>query len=178
MAADKARLVVMSAGEAKLSPGMTLSSATSDLVLSSRSDLSLDAVKLLVSQEATVQGMRDVSLQNVDFGANAKATVGAARNLNVDGMTFSRPPASVLMEATTLRLSNGIFTALTIRLNSLKGPIDGKYPNFDGHPGCSAGRAGELHPKRLLGGQPDQYPPGLRPVRREPEDRADRTTLS
>ena len=130
-AADKARLVVMSAGEAKFSPGMTLSSATSDLVLSSRSDLSLDAVKLLVSQEATVQGMRDVSLQNVDFGANAKATVRAARNLNVDGMTFSRPPASVLMEATTLRLSNVNFPATsTIRLNSLKGPIDGKYPNF------------------------------------------------
>ena len=130
-AADKARLVVMSAGEAKLYPGMTLSSATSDLVLSSRSDLSLDAVKLLVSQEATVQGMRDVSLQNVDFGANAKATVRAARNLNVDGMTFSRPPASVLMEATTLRLSNVNFPATsTIRLNSLKGPIDGKYPNF------------------------------------------------
>ena len=78
-----------------------------------------------------MQGMRDVSLQNVDFGANAKATVRAARNLNVDGMTFSRPPASVLMEATTLRLSNVNFPATsTIRLNSLKGPIDGKYPNF------------------------------------------------
>ena len=46
-------------------------------------------------------------------------------------MTFSRPPASVLMEATTLRLSNVNFPATsTIRLNSLKGPIDGKYPNF------------------------------------------------
>ena len=39
---DGARLVVMSAGKTKLVPGMTLKSATGDLVLSSRSDLSLN----------------------------------------------------------------------------------------------------------------------------------------
>jgi hypothetical protein len=35
------------------------------------------------------------------------------------------------MEATTVRLSNVNFPASSmVRLNSLKGPIDGKYPNF------------------------------------------------
>ena len=35
------------------------------------------------------------------------------------------------MEATTIRLSNVNFPVNSaIRLNSLKGPIDGKYPNF------------------------------------------------
>ena len=59
------------------------------------------------------------------------ATVKAARNLNVDGLTFSRGVSNILMEATTIRLSNVDFPAASaVRLNSLKGPIDGRYPNF------------------------------------------------
>ena len=59
------------------------------------------------------------------------ATIKAARNLNVDGLTFSRSVSSILMEATTIRLSNVNFPAASaVRLNSLHGPIDGKYPNF------------------------------------------------
>ena len=38
---------------------------------------------------------------------------------------------SILMEATTIRLSNVNFPLNSaVRLNSLKGPLDGKYPNF------------------------------------------------
>ena len=59
------------------------------------------------------------------------ATIKATRNLNVDGLIFSRGVSNVLMEATTVRLSNVNFPgASMIKLNSLKGPIDGKYPNF------------------------------------------------
>ena len=37
------------------------------------------------------------------------------------------------MEATTIRLSNVNFPLNSaVRLNSLKGPLDGKYPNFGG----------------------------------------------
>ena len=121
----------MSAGEASFAQGMSLGSATSDLVLSSRRDITMDGVKLEVSQEAIIRGMRDVSLNNVQVGADAVATIKANRNLNVDGLTFSRGVSSILMEATTVRLSNVNFPINSaVRLNSLKGPLDGKYPNF------------------------------------------------
>ena len=128
---NAARLVVMSAGDASFAQGMSLGSATSDLVLSSRRDITMDGVKLEVSQEAIIRGMRDVSLNNVQVGADAMATIKANRNLNVDGLTFSRGVSSILMEATTVRLSNVNFPINSaVRLNSLKGPLDGKYPNF------------------------------------------------
>jgi hypothetical protein len=128
---DAARLVVMSAGEMNLASGMTLKSATGDLVLSSRSDMILDGVELDVYQEAAIRGMRDVSLVNTRIGADSMATIKAVRNLNVDGLTFSRSVSNILMEATTIRLSNVNFPAASaVRLNSLKGAIDGRYPNF------------------------------------------------
>ena len=128
---DAARLVVMSAGEMNLASGMTLKSATGDLVLSSRSDMILNGVELDVSREAAIRGMRDVSLVNTRIGADSMATIKAVRNLNVDGLTFSRSVSNILMEATTIRLSNVNFPAASaVRLNSLKGPIDGRYPNF------------------------------------------------
>ena len=128
---DAARLVVMSAGEMKFAKGMTLKSATGDLILSSRSDMHLNGVALEVSREALIRGTRDVSLVDTRIGADAMATVKAARNLNVDGLTFSRGVSSILMEATTIRLSNVDFPAASaVRLNSLKGPIDGRYPHF------------------------------------------------
>ena len=126
-----ARLVVMSAGDMNLAKGMTLSSATSDLVLSSTRNLALDGIGMEVSGEAVIRGMRDVSLIDVRIGADALATVRATRNLDVNGLTFSRSVSSILMEATTIRLSNVSFPGSSmVRLNSLKGPIDGKYPNF------------------------------------------------
>ena len=128
---NSARLVVMSGGALNLAKGMTLKSATSDLLLSSREDMLLDGVKVDVSKEASVRGMRDVTLNNVEIGADTLTTIKATRNLNVDGLIFSRSVSNVLMEATTVRLSNVNFpTSSMIRLNSLKGPIDGKYPNF------------------------------------------------
>ena len=129
--ADSARLVVMSAGEMKFANGMTLKSATGDLVLSSRSDMNLDGVVMEVSREAAIRGMRDVSLINTRIGADTMATIKATRNLNVDGLSFSRGVSSILMEVTTIRLSNVNFPAASaVRLNSLKGPVDGRYPNF------------------------------------------------
>ena len=128
---NAARLVVMSAGDISFAQGMSLGSATSDLLLSSRQDISMDGVKMEISQEAIIRGMRDVSLKDVRIGADAMATIKASRDLNVDGLTFSRSVSSILMEATTVRLSNVNFPLNSaVRLNSLKGAIDGKYPNF------------------------------------------------
>ena len=126
-----ARLVVMSSGEMTFAKSMTLKSATSDLVIASQKNIVMDGVSMDVSQEAVLRGMRDVSLTNVGIGANSMATIKASRNLNVDGLAFSRAVSSILMEATTIRLSNVNFPLNSaVRLNSLKGPLDGKYPNF------------------------------------------------
>ena len=128
---NTARLVAMSAGELTFAKGMTLKSATSDLVIASQNDISVDGLSLNVSQEAAIRSMRDISLENVGIGADSIATIKASRNLNVDGLTFSRSVSSILMEATTIRLSNVNFPLNSaVRLNSLKGPLDGKYPNF------------------------------------------------
>ncbi len=91
----------------------------------------MDGVKMEISKEAIIRGMRDVTLNNVRIGADTMATIKASRDLNVDGLIFSRSVSSILMEATTVRLSNVNFPLNSaVRLNSLKGPIDGKYPNF------------------------------------------------
>lgn len=128
---NAARLVVMSAGDISFAQGMSLGSATSDLLLSSRRDISMDGVKMEISKEAIIRGMRDVSLIDVRIGADTMATIKANRDLNVDGLIFSRSVSSILMEATTVRLSNVNFPLNSaVRLNSLKGPLDGKYPNF------------------------------------------------
>ena len=58
-------------------------------------------------------------------------SVKAAQDLTVDGFELSQSLPSLIMEATTIRLSNVDFPAATqVQLNSLKGPIDGRYPNF------------------------------------------------
>ena len=125
------RLVVMSGEKIDLKQGMTLKSATSDLVLSSRENMLIDQVTLDVGNEVAVRGLKDVDIKNATMGANMKATVKARQNLNVDGLNFNRSVSNILMEATTIRLSNVHFPGNSaVQLNSLKGPIDGKYPNF------------------------------------------------
>ena len=128
---EKVRLVMMGAGNLRIQPGSNLNSATSDLVISTREHLSIEQVKLEVAQELAIRSLRDLELKNVTVGADALATIKARRDLNVDGLSFNRQVSRIVMEATTMRLSNIDFPALsTVQLNSLKGGIDGKYPNF------------------------------------------------
>ena len=125
------RLVIMSGGNMGLAKGMSMKSATSDLLLASKVSMNLEQVTLDVDQDIAIRGLEDVELNSVTLGSSAQATIKARRSLNVDGLTFSRSVPSILMEATTMRLSNVNFPAASsVRLNSLKGPIDGKYPNF------------------------------------------------
>jgi len=128
---ENARLVVMSAQDFDIQPGTSLSSATSDLVLATQQNLLLKQVSLTGAREVAVRGMRDVSLRDVSIGASALATIKARRDLNVDGLSFNRDLSRIVMEATTMRLSNVSFPgAAQVHLNSLKGAIDGRYPNF------------------------------------------------
>ena len=125
------RLVAMSAGTLSVSPGSALTSVTSDLVLAARQNLLLSQVSLDAAREVVIRGYRDVTLRDVSIGADLLTTIKARRDLDVDGLVFKRDVSRIVMEATTLRLKNINFPAASqVRLNSLHGPIDGKYPNF------------------------------------------------
>jgi hypothetical protein len=125
------RVVLMSGENVESEKGLKLKSATSDLVLAARKDILLEDVQLESAREVALRSLRDISLTNVTMGASNLATVRATRDLNVNGLKWSREIPSILMEATTIRLSDVNFPASSmVRLNSLKGAIDGKYPNF------------------------------------------------
>ena len=129
--AGDARLVVMSADKLTIPEGATLKSATSDLVVATRQDLLLNQVNLEAARNVSIRGMRDVHLNQVSIRADALATIKARRDLNVNGLTFNQDISRIVMEAQTMRLSNVNFPGLAqVRLNSLKGAIDGRYPNF------------------------------------------------
>ena len=128
---EKVRLVMMAAGNLRIKEGASLNSVTSDLVISSREHLSVEQVKLEVARELALRSLRDIDLNDVSIGADTLATIKARRDLNIDGLSFNRDVSRIVMEATTMRLSNVDFPALsTVQLNSLKGGIDGRYPNF------------------------------------------------
>ena len=128
---NEARLVVMSGGALNLKEGMTLESATSDLILSTREDLVVRQVNLNAAREVVIRGLRDVRLENVNINALELAKIKARRNLDVDGLSFRKDISRIVMEVTTLRLQNVKFpSSAQVRLNSLKGGVDGRYPNF------------------------------------------------
>jgi len=125
------RLVMMTPGEFTIKPGSTLKAVTSDLVLATQRNLLLKQVSIHGFKEVVIRGYRDVSLEDVSMHASALATIMARRDLNVDGLTFNQDISRIVMEATTMRLKDVTFPVnAQVRLNSLKGAIDGRYPNF------------------------------------------------
>ena len=134
----------MSGGELEGSSDLTLDAATNDLVLSVRKDIVLQgttaelqgataelSVALRGNREVTLHSMRNVNLKNVEVSASQQASIKAAKELYVDNMRFNAELPKIVMEATTIRLSNVTFPAnAAVNLNSLKGAIDGRYPNF------------------------------------------------
>ena len=125
------RIVVMSGNELEGSQGLTLDAATNDLVLSARRDVVLEGAVLRGSSEVGIHSMRNLNLVGSEVSASNLATLKAAKEMYVDGLTFNQNLPKIVMEATTIRLANINFPAnAAVNLNSLKGAIDGKYPNF------------------------------------------------
>ena len=136
-AGSSKRVVLMSGGKLEGSSDLTLDAATNDLVLSVRKDIVLQGassgplVDLRGNREVSLHSMRDVNLKNVEVTASQQASIKAAKELYVDNMRFNAELPKIVMEATTIRLSNVTFPAnAAVNLNSLKGAIDGRYPNF------------------------------------------------
>lgn len=125
------RVVLMSGGEITTKKGLDLDTATNDLVVAARKDILLDGVRLQSAREVAIRSLRDITIRNTTIGTNNLATVQAARDLNVDGLNFRSNLPRIIMEANTIRLSEVHFPGLSsVQLNSLKGAIDGRYPNF------------------------------------------------
>ncbi len=125
------RIVHMSGGGLTVGNGISISAATSDLVLAARKDILLNNAQLEGAREVAVKSLRNANLNQVTIGANNLATIRAAQELNVNGLRFSRALPNIVMEANTLRLRDVHFPSTSaVRLNSLKGAIDGRYPNF------------------------------------------------
>jgi hypothetical protein len=91
----------------------------------------MQEVILESTREVALRSLRDLQLNQVSITAADRIHLRASRNLDVDGLQLSQSLPSLIMEATTVRLSNVDFPSATaVQLNSLKGPIDGRYPNF------------------------------------------------
>ena len=105
----------MGAGD-MTSPGMTLSSATSDLVLSSTRNLALDGI----AWRSPKCNPRDMAFPSSASDRGRRPRYGPGREPGVNGLTFSRSVSSILMEATTIRRTRQFPGQLDGQLNGLK----------------------------------------------------------
>jgi len=128
---ENTRVVLMSGGSLVTTKGVSLDAATNDLIVSVRQDVLLQYATLKGNREVTIRSLRDATFLDSELDASDLATLKATQNLYVDGLNFSRDIPKIVMEASTIRLMNIDFPSSSIvNLNSLKGPIDGRYPNF------------------------------------------------
>ena len=126
-----ARMVLMSGDSIDVAHGTKLSAVLSDLVVAARADVLMQDVALESPREVAIRSLRNIELQQVKIHADSMVRMKASRELNVNGLELSQKLPSLILEATTIRLRNVDFPSSTaVQLNSLKGPIDGKYPNF------------------------------------------------
>ena len=110
--------------------GTSIRSVVGDLILSARQDVLLQDSNFESAREIALYSLHDLQLRQVSLLSNTSVRIKAVGNLDVDGLQLSQSLPSLIMEATTIRLSNIDFGNTSVQLNSLKGPIDGRYPNF------------------------------------------------
>lgn len=128
---DNVRLVVMSGEELTMKDGSNFNSLLSEMIVTARSDILLGDVRMESAREIAVRSLRDIQILNTAIYAKERVRIAANRDLYADGLILSQSLPSLIMEATTIRLKNIDFPSVTqVQLNSLKGPIDGRYPNF------------------------------------------------
>ena len=128
---SNARIILMSGEKTAFTKTSAVSSKNSDLIISTRADLVLEDLRIDSGDLLALRGLRNVELTDVHLSAQDHAILKARRDLDVNGLSFNSNLPNILMEATTIRLRNVDFPSFAnVQLNSLKGPIDGKYPNF------------------------------------------------
>ena len=124
-------ILAASGGSLTVGTGTSIRSVVGDLILSARQDVLLQDSNFESAREIALYSLRDLQLRQVSLLSHTSVRIKAVGNLDVDGLQLSQSLPSLIMEATTIRLSNIDFPGNTsVQLNSLKGPIDGRYPNF------------------------------------------------
>jgi len=132
---EKTRVVLMSGGtieaNAKASGAVSFNSAVSDLVLSARETISLKDVSLAAGASLYVESLSDLIFEGGFLSASEKLRLRASRTISVDSTRFADTLKDIRMRADTIELRNINFpTSSKVLLQSLRGPIDGKYPTF------------------------------------------------
>ncbi len=147
------RVVLAGGGTLSASSGTKLDVALADLAVASRHDLTLREVGVSAGSKVYLSSLRDMLIENVDVQATDEVRLDALRTLSADNLRFSEELRAIHMRATTLDLSNLDFPGQSaVRLESLKGGFDGKYPSF-GSPNRAYGRVNFIENVRS-GGNP------------------------
>jgi hypothetical protein len=124
-------IVLMSGGSITSDSGTTLSHALSDLILTARDDIDLTGTTISVGNYLDILGQGDVTITDGSLQASGSIHLQAAKKLHLDSVQFSQNLPSLYLQATTVNLRNLDFPSGSyINASSLKGAIDGKYPNF------------------------------------------------
>lgn len=126
-----ARIVLIGGDNLSFASGSSLDAALADLVVASRSDWSVSDATFAAGQKLYLRSLGDLTLANIDLTASDQVRFQALLDLSVDNARFSSALREIHMRATTIDLKNVDFPAATsVLLQSLKGPIDAKYPTF------------------------------------------------
>ena len=128
---SETRVVLMSGGGLTSDPGTTISHALSDLVVSVRDDVNLLDTTLSAGRRLELLGQSDVTITSGRMEASESVRLQAAKDLHLNSVQFSQGLPSIYLQANTVNLTNIDFPGgSNVNINSLKGALNGKYPNF------------------------------------------------
>jgi len=123
-------LVLMSGNEFTIHPGASIAYPDGNLALVAGGDLSVNNATLVAGEELSLKGLRNVTLKDATIEAK-RVRLEAASKLSLETVGFRPDLSSLYLQATTVNLRNLNFpSGSQVNINSLKGGLDGKYPNF------------------------------------------------
>ena len=99
-------ILAASGGSLTVGTGTSIRSVVGDLILSARQDVLLQDSNFESAREIALYSMRDLHLRQVSLLSDTSVRIKAVGNLDVDGLQLSQSLPSLIMEATTIRLSN------------------------------------------------------------------------
>jgi len=93
-------------------------------------------VDLFATDEISARSLDSLVINNSDMATSGRGLDAidllAYSKLEIDQLRFSENIKNIRMEAQTINLSNLDFPqGSVVQLNSLKGGLDGRYPNFN-----------------------------------------------
>jgi len=131
----KTRVVLMTGGtfDTKMNgtEAVSFSTAVSDLVIAARGTISLKDVSLATGTNLYLESLSDLILDGGALSSSELISLRASRSISVDSTRFADSLKDIRMRADTIDLRNVDFPgSANILLQSLRGPIDGRYPTF------------------------------------------------